>query len=290
MSKLNEAKSFTFELPGSATVECSFECADEVSANKVLEYVKAYISQHQEKDWPNFDIEATLRQEKYIDDDSSYFVISLAFDGTGEYEYYPGSAASFNDPGDPDDWEIPFEEDSFEDYFEDIMKKSPFKYSFEFETVDCKVPTDDQIYDAARDAMDEYYGPEYDDFYESKNMVKAVLLGKSLKEAIMERAGDWDIESDEIYSKAERDQMEYELERNEFDIWKKKAAAAIEKLSQDYSDFVKLVFDSPYSGGFTTVVKGCPLKMDPAKSNVPMQTWLGYLAMWLQKKDPYKED
>ena len=49
-----------------------------------------------------------------------------------------------------------------------------------------------------------------------KSITNSILSGRSLSEALNERAGDWDIEPEEMYSKSEVAQYKYEKEYREF--------------------------------------------------------------------------
>lgn len=90
-----------------------------------------------------------------------------------------------------------------------------------------------------------------------KSITNSILSGKSLSEALNERAGDWDIEPEEMYSKSEEAQYEYEKEYREF------IKASTERFSKFLSGMKALedvlsmcyTYGVPYSDA-----KDCPFK------------------------------
>ena len=188
-------------------------------------------------------LETGLHKEFDVDDldisvkvESDEIVINLS--GDLEYEVVPGTPATWNDPGDPDDFIGP--EEDFAIYeISYLLKTYPENISFSNgsnsyklhdehtyknlpQRTDGGTPSDEEVYDklyqAEIDAESAYADMMYDRWKDSKyeSVLNSVLDGKTLTEALNERAGDWDIESQEMVSSSDINKAEYDKEYTEF--------------------------------------------------------------------------
>lgn len=192
-------------------VGLSEDYSDE-QVTKVADYVRDYLKKNGNRDWPrtDFDVEELGEHAFAVD-----------FNGDAEYLFTPGSMATWDYPGDPDDLEVPFEDESdFEYYLIDILKKAPFEIDFDtaIETDFSKLPTESEINDAINDKL---YGDELDTYHHptEESVLKSVLAGKSLTEALNENEF-WEVQPEEVY--ADKDEEARQAFNKELNQWKTK--------------------------------------------------------------------
>ena len=256
-------------------------------------------------------LETGLHKEFDVDDldisvkvESDEIVINLS--GDLEYEVVPGTPATWNDPGDPDDFIGP--EEDFAIYeISYLLKTYPENISFSNgsnsyklhdehtyknlpQRTDGGTPSDEEVYDKLYqdeiDAESAYADMMYDRWKDSKyeSVLNSVLAGKTLTEALNERAGDWDVTSDEVYSEDEEAKA-----MAEFEAWQKEA---LEKIA-NFNDAIKGlsdVFEGCHAYGLPYYdVYGCPFK-NLAGLKYDCNLWSKELIHMIKKAKYFKED
>ena len=224
---------------------------------KVTTYLQDYFKKNARKDWGSyFDFEIDPIGEGIIDVDMYI---------EGEYMLTPGTAASWDYPGDPDDIEYPFEEDDFQDYVDKAMQKAPkpFDINFDLDTEFIEYPSDDEIADKLNDNLsdDGYADYLYDRWKDSQieSVMQGVLNGKSLTEAMQVNEREfWELQPEEVYADS-GEEYKYRM-KQDFKDWKSDAQVKVNRVAAAIRDLQQVLDDCDKFEIYYESIPGCPFK------------------------------
>ena len=167
----------TVQIPTEVELSLVMPNFDDDTIKAVAEFLYIHSSKTLEKEIPYFKLDVKPGDGEIL----------FNFSGVGMYYVTPGTMATWDYPGDPDEIEYPFSIDTFKDYVKDEVKsvpeylgadaiKSDAYLKDNLDVLDSTIPDDDEI---CAELDRKLYSDDYID-----EAVSAVISGKSLSEAV----------------------------------------------------------------------------------------------------------